>query len=89
MAIKYKKAVSVEPNSPYNHPQAVECKALLNGVELEACVTANESEGWADVYSTDEYGEYIIDKENECLVTERVTGFVSIILPENWIGWRH
>ena len=85
MSKAYKKAVSVLPESIYNHPQAVECKVKLNGVELNHCVTANESEGWVQVYSKDNQGNFII--ENNVPVLEKISGFVSIITPEKWIGY--
>lgn len=57
------------------------CKVLLDGVELRACITADEVEGFALVYATDAEGKKIRVRDH--MQEEVVRGKIEIVWPDS------
>lgn len=57
----------------------LECKILLDGVDVKYCVTADEDLGYVDVYVKDSQGNFKVDELTREVITERFYGKVEII----------
>lgn len=68
----------IENDKGYN-ATAYLSKVLLNGIELNNCITADEDEGYCLVYKTDDNGKTIPNVANNKLLTEVLHGHVEIV----------
>ncbi len=74
--------ISVRKDDPGYHPQAVGCRVVLNGKEIERCFTADEEAGEAFCYATDANGDCILNQARDGVVEIIYKGKVEIITPE-------
>ena len=57
------------------HKEARYYQPYLNDKKLKNCFAASEAEGWADIYETNESGEFVFNiVKNGEIVQERVSG---------------
>jgi hypothetical protein len=69
--------VSVNKGDPgYENYEGPHQKPYLNGICQSRCFTADEEEGYVEVYAIDINGDYII--EGGCVKTERLYGKVEV-----------
>lgn len=77
--------ISVRQDDPGYHPQAIDCRAMVNGKEIERCFTADEEAGEAFCFATDANGDCILNEDRTDIVEIIYKGKVEIITPENFI----
>lgn len=56
-------------------------EVYLNGEKLDNCITADEEQGIALVFVTDEHGKLVMNEERTDLVKKWVKGDIKIIAP--------
>jgi hypothetical protein len=74
-----------------SHPDAKRIKVLCDGIELQECIAADDEDGTATVYKTDEHGRIVMapigyGSPEPVPVTEVVKGHIEFrpMAPEHW-----
>lgn len=65
-------------------PKVNKYSVLLNGERLDHCFTADDEEGKAWVYQTDENDDYLLNETKTAILKKVVTGNVEIVCEGKW-----
>ncbi len=77
--------LSCNLSDPGFSPECFKFDIFFNGEILNNCITADEEEGFALVYRTDENGRYTLNENNTEILKDILEGCIRIIKSDNYL----